>query len=146
MRCAGRGGKMTKATELLPLKMYHDLCGEIDCLYLRIHQLEIERKYYWKMGVRSIMHFDRALVEIYKIDDVLRPLFAVLDDKEFVKKRLEKKIGELEGVDYKVAVLQMQGKSLLEIARELGYSYDWIKRISARVSNRIYRKASRAVR
>jgi phosphate uptake regulator len=137
---------MTTATELLPLKMYHDLCGEIDCLYLRIHQLEIERKYYWKMGVRAIIKFDRALEEIYKIDDVLRPLFNVLDDKEYCKKRLETKISELDGVDYKVAVLQMQGKSLLEISHELGYSYDWIRRIGARVSNRIYRKASRAVR
>ncbi|EST12224.1 hypothetical protein [Sporolactobacillus laevolacticus] len=137
---------MSKATELLPLKMYHDLCGEIDCLYLRIHQLEIERKYYWKMGVRAIMKFDRALEEIYKIDDVLRPLFNVLDDKEYCKKRLETKISELDGVDYKVAVLQMQGKSLLEISHELGYSYDWIKRISARFSNRLYKRASRAGR
>lgn len=140
---------MTTTTELLPLKMYHDLCGEIDCLYLRIHQLEIERKYYWKMGtnpVKALMTLDRSLDKIYKIDDILRPLYKVLDDKEFVKSRLEKKIGELEGVDYKVAVLQMQGKSLMEISDELGYSYDWMKRISARVSNRLYRKVSRAVR
>ncbi|MFX3616237.1 MAG: hypothetical protein ACE3JK_01735 [Sporolactobacillus sp.] len=139
---------MTEATELLPLRMYHDLCGEIDCLYLRIHQLEIERKYYWKMGtnpVKAPMPFDRALEKIYKVDAVLNPLYRILDDKEFVKLQLEKKIGELEGVDYKVAVLQMKGKSLLEISHELGYSYDWIRRIGARVSNRIYRKASRAV-
>jgi len=98
------------------------------------------------MGVRAIIKFDRAIEEIYKIDDVLRPLFNVLDDKEYCKKRLETKISELDGVDYKVAVLQMQGKSLLEISYELGYSLDWMKRISARISNRLYKKASRAVR
>lgn len=140
---------MTKATELLPLRMYHDLCGEIDCLYLRIHQLEIERKYYWKMGTRAFkapMPFDRALEYIYEIDAALNPLYKILEDKEYVKSRLERKISELEGVDYKVAIMQIQGKSLVEIADELGYSLDWMKRISARVSNRIYRKASRAVR
>jgi hypothetical protein len=140
---------VTEATELLPLRMYHDLCGEIDCLYLRIHQLEIERKYYWKMGTnphKAPMPFDRALKKIYKIDAVLNPLYKILDDKEYVKARLEKSISELEGIDYKVACLQMRGKSLLEISDELGYSYDWMKRVSSRVSNQVYRRASQRIR
>ncbi|MDF2911216.1 MAG: hypothetical protein K0Q56_2097 [Sporolactobacillus laevolacticus] len=149
VRFAGRGGKMSTATELLPLRMYHDLCGEIDCLYLRIHQLEIERKYYWKMGTRTVkapMPFDRSLEYIYEIDAVLNPLYKVLEDKEYVKKRLENKIGELEGVDYKVAIMQIQGKSLVEIADELGYSYVWVKKINAKISNRLYKKAVKEAR
>lgn len=46
MRCVGRGGNMV--ADLLPIAEYQDLCKEIDILYMRIHQLENERKYYWK--------------------------------------------------------------------------------------------------
>ena len=46
---------------------------------------------------------------------------------------MKEKIKKLEGIDYKVVYLRdIEGKSLVEIADELGYSYDYIKEISAR--------------
>lgn len=131
---------MTTATELLPLRMYHDLCGEIDCLYLRIHQLEIERKYYWKMGtnpVKAPMPLNRALDKIYKIDDVLQPLYKILDDKEYVKSQIERRISESDSVDYQVAYWRLQGLSLIEIAEKLGYSLGYIRNISSRAKSRM---------
>ncbi|WP_332238895.1 hypothetical protein [Sporolactobacillus sp. KGMB 08714] len=136
---------MTEATEHMSLKMYNELCEEIDILYLRIQQLEIERKYYWKMGARSIIHFDQAMEKVCEVDDVLRPLYAILEDKEYVKKRLEQKISTLDGIDYKVAIMKIQGKSLIEIADELGYSYSWIKRVSSKISNRLFKMAAKKV-
>lgn len=126
------------ATELLPLKMYRDLCDEINCLHLRIDQLEIERKYYWKMGtapVKAPIPLNRALDKIYWIDDILRPLYKILDDKEYVKSQMEEKIGDSDSVDHQVAYLRLRGLSLIEIAEKLGYSVGYVKNISSRVKS-----------
>jgi hypothetical protein len=141
------GGKMSTAAELLPLKMYRDLCDEISCLYLRIEQLEIERKYYWKMGTKPVkapMPLDRALDQIYKIDDALRPLYRILDDKEFVKMRIEKTLGESNSVEHQVAYWRLRGLPLAIIAEKLGYSLGYVKNISSRVKTaRVYNGAVR---
>ncbi|MDN3953785.1 hypothetical protein [Sporolactobacillus laevolacticus] len=42
--------------KLLPLDLYNDLCREIDCLYLRISQLENEREYYWQMSTQLCLY------------------------------------------------------------------------------------------
>ncbi len=148
VRCVGRGGKMPK-TKLLPLELYNDLCKEIDCLYLRINQLETERDYYWQMGThptKAMMPLDRALDEMYRVDDVLIPLNRIMNDKEQTKRDIEKKMSEFNGIEYKVAYRRLQGYSLVEIADELGYSYDWIKHVNARISNGLFKKISRYFR
>jgi hypothetical protein len=135
-------------TKLLPLELYHDLCKEIDCLFLRIGQLETERDYYWNMGthpIKAMMPLDRSLDEMYRVDDVLIPLNQIMNDKEQTKREIEKKMSEFNGIEYKVAYRRLQGYSLIEIADELGYSYVWIKKVNAKISNRLFRKAAREI-
>lgn len=147
--------KMTEATELLPLRMYHDLCGEIDLLYDRIDQLERERKYYLKMcthapgmigatdySLERVSHnfgmipFDWAYDKMRKIDAQLLPLQKILAEKELMKQNIEKKMGEFEGLDYQVAYLKIQGYSLNDISDKLGYSERYIKNISSKIQHR----------
>ena len=46
-------------------------------------------------------------------------------------------MSEFEGVEYRVAYLRdVKGMTLPEVAAELNYSYDWIKRLSARTSRK----------
>jgi hypothetical protein len=135
--------------------MYRDLCREIDLLDMRISQLESERKYYWKMSTQhrgmigaanydeervshnfTLMPFDRALEHIAKIDIKLNIIKRVIAEKEHVKTKMEKSMGEFEGLDYLVAYWRLQGLTLAEISDKLGYSYGWIKKISARSGKR----------
>jgi hypothetical protein len=136
-------------TKLLPLELYNDLCKEIDCLYIRIRQLETERDYYWQMGThptKAMMPLDRSLDEMYRVDDVLIPLNQIMNDKEQTKREIEKKMSEFNGIEYKVAYRRLQGYSLVEIAAELGYSPDWIKHVSARIGNGLFRRVSKDFR
>jgi len=78
------------------------------------------------MGTKTVktpMPLDRALDHIYKIDDALRPLYRILDDKEFVKMRIEKTLGESDNVDHQVAYWRMRGLPLATITEKLGYSW-----------------------
>lgn len=150
VRSEGRGGKVP--TQLLPLKLYNDLCREIDLLYDRIDQLERERNYYLKMcthapgmigatdySLERVSHnfgmipFDWAYDKMWKIDAQLLPLQKILAEKELTKQNIEKKMGEFEGLDYQVAYLKIQGYSLKDISDKLGYSPGYIKRVSMRV-------------
>lgn len=79
----------------------------------------------------TLMPFDRALEHITKIDIKLNILNRVMVEKEQVKTKMEKSIGKFEGLDYLVAYWRMQGLTLAEISDKLGYSYGWIKKISA---------------
>jgi DNA-directed RNA polymerase specialized sigma24 family protein len=50
-----------------------------------------------------------------------------------IKEQIRKNIEKMDGLDKKVAYKRdIEGKSLLEIADELGYSYDYIKNVSSR--------------
>lgn len=100
----------------------------------------------------ALMPFDRAWEHICKLDEKLETLNKVMADKELVKKQMEQKISSFEGIDYMVAYWRLQGLTLAEIADKLGYSYGWIKKISARAGRRavdkvrseLYPKASEA--
>lgn len=49
------------------------------------------------------------------------------------KLNMEKSLKDFIGLEYKVMYLRdIEGKSLINISKELGYSYDYIKEISAR--------------
>ncbi|MNI86465.1 hypothetical protein D3C73_1435630 [compost metagenome] len=47
---------------------------------------------------------------------------------------MENNLNKFEGLEYQVAYMRdIQGLPLYKIAEQLGYSYDWIRKVSSRI-------------
>ena len=58
----------------------------------------------------------------------------ILESKFETRKKIDEVIKGLTGLDAKVAyMIDIQEKPLQEISDELGYSYNWISKISSRI-------------
>lgn len=137
------------------VQTYKDLCGEIDILEMRIADLERELRNLFKLmnanepkmpgaidytqdkvtNSRYAPSLDELVPRINEINAVLDGLYQNLKAKNLTKSGIEKTLDEFEGLEYKVAYMRTQGKSLKVIAVELGYSYDYIREVSSRTKN-----------
>ncbi|SDX87884.1 RNA polymerase sigma factor sigma-70 region 4 domain-containing protein [Tepidimicrobium xylanilyticum] len=134
------------------VKSYKDLCEEIEIWKDRLKSYEVQLKSISKLakldgpsditaidyskpyvdGTKQI-GFEEALEMLKKIENHIYLHKQAIENMERYKKRIKERIKNLEGIDYKVVYMRdIEGKSLVEIAEELGYSYDYIKEISAR--------------
>lgn len=138
------------------VQTYKDLCGEIDVLHSRIDDLERELKHLdklmWANAPTDISAVDYSREQVTnskyapsladivsrmnKIRTMIHPLEERLKDKEHTRMKIEETLNEFDGVGYKVEYMRAQGKSLIEIADELGYSYSWVRQISSRNKKR----------
>ena len=133
------------------LEAYKPLIEEIEILEMRIEGLKEERKFIVKkMGkgpgeVGSITYdgmpkgnseykdLARYIEEVKRIDNLLDLDESISNIKKAALKKIEKKVDTFSGPEHKIAIRQLQGKSLKVIARELGYSYDWVRKISCKM-------------
>jgi DNA-directed RNA polymerase specialized sigma24 family protein len=120
------------------MELYHDLCIEIDIITIRIKNLKSEYKYWLKASHQSTINrafpLDICLDRMKKICDLVEEYTILLEEKESTRREIEQRMAEYDGLEYKVAYMRhVQGMTLPEIAAGLGYSYDWIKRISMRI-------------
>lgn len=140
-----------------PVKSYKDLCEEIEIWKERLKTYEIQLKAIVKLakldgpsditaidyskpyvdGTRQI-GFEEALEMLHKIESHIYLHKEAIANMEKSKKKIEEEIKKLEGLDQKVVYMRdIEGKTLKEIADELGYSEIYIKKISAR-NKRVY--------
>jgi DNA-directed RNA polymerase specialized sigma24 family protein len=76
-----------------------------------------------------------------KICDLVEEYTILLEEKERTRKEIEQRMNEFEGLEQKVVYMRdVKGMTLPEIAADLGYSYVWIKKISAK-TKRDYTKS-----
>lgn len=134
--------------------LYKDLCTEIDILELHMNNIAREYKNVRRMALlgkqTSNMTLDYSservsggLVQlplydgVGKLDDLIdkyESLQKELKEKKQLQKEIEEHLQQFEGVDYKVARMRIvENKSLYDIADELGYSYDYIRKVNARM-------------
>jgi len=139
------------------IKSYKDLCEEIEIWKERLKTYEIQLKAIVKLakldgpsditaidyskpyvdGTRQI-GFEEALEMLHKIESHIYLHKEAIANMEKSKKKIEEEIKKLEGLDKKVVYMRdIEGKTLKEIADELGYSEIYIKKISAR-NKRVY--------
>lgn len=120
-------------------KSYHDLCAEIDILQLRIQELEAEFSMWERrmggVGRKPIAPLDIVMDRMKEICDLVETYSIVLEKKERTRRQIEERMADIDKLENKVAYMRdVECKSLAEIAVDLGYSYDWIKKLSARTS------------
>ncbi len=120
-------------------RYYNDLIREIDILEYQIEVCIAERKQ-WNFGGRLSpkVPLDIAAEKMDKLSERIEWLTERLDRKKGVKSTLEKRLSELESLEYKVAFMRyIEKKKLEDIAEELDYSTDWIKKVSAKVTRHL---------
>lgn len=134
------------------VKSYKDLCEEIEIWKWRVEAYKAEIKALMKLAkvygpsdikgidysqpkVQNISQigFEEFLERLYKLEHHIYMHEEAIKNMEKCRKNMEERIKKLEGIDYKVVYMRdIEGKALKEIAEELGYSYQYIKEISAR--------------
>lgn len=131
--------------------MYNDICKEIEMLELRLEDLLSDREYLINQmhskpsdsitasysGMPGVGHsstpLDVHFGQLVEIDKKIDALMIRLEQKKETKKRIEKKMSQLETVEGRVKYMhRVKGMKLYEVADELGYSYQWIRQINSR--------------
>lgn len=134
------------------IKSYKDLCGEIEIWKERLKTYEEQRKAIKKLGKldgpsdisgidytqpyvngTSQISFETALEMLGKIDSHIYLHEETIGRLEESRKEIRNRIKKLEGLDKKVVFMRnIERKKLSDIAKELGYTYQYIKEVSAR--------------
>ena len=140
-----------------PIKSYKDLCTEIEIWKERVKAYKAEikalkklSKVYGPSDVKGIDYsqpkvqntnqigFEEFLERLYKLEHHIYIHEEVIESMIKAKAKIEEHLKNLEGIDKQVVYMRdIEGKSLKEIADELGYSEIYIKKISAR-NKRVY--------
>lgn len=133
------------------IEQYKTLIDEIDILTIRIEGLEQEKELIlkkMKRGPGEINSIDysgmprgsqehksllRYVEDVQRLDSLIYLDTGILEIKKETLKKIEDKINSMPGIEQKVAFLSANGKKLKEIADMLGYSYQHIRRIHARL-------------
>lgn len=134
-------------------KPYWELCEDIDIWTSRYESYKAQYNAIRKMarleGPKDIEGIDYTQpkvtssgnqMDIVEALELLRRLEShlylhseAIEKMEEEKKNMEKKLKDFVGLEHKVIYLRdLENKSLVNISKELGYSYDYIKEISAR--------------
>lgn len=120
-------------------RYYMDLVNEIVLLEYQIQESLNERNDWFFTGrLGSKYRLDVASERLDKLSERIEWLVERSDRKKEIKKQIEEKLKELTGIEYKVAYMRVvESKRLEEIAEELNFSVDWIKKVSAKVSKHL---------
>lgn len=137
---------------------YNDLCNEIEILEIRAgeicDQLQRVKRHMQRIYTPqtklvasysgmpgsgfAMMPFDQLCGNVIQLEQELEDIRDVLSLKRIARERIEAKMSNFEDLSDRVMIMRdVQRKPLRTIADELGYSYDWIKKISRR-TRRLY--------
>lgn len=122
-----------------PYRYYSDLVAEIEILEYQIEICINERKdWYFDGRLGKSLRLDQAAEKIDKLSERIEWLDERLQQKRKYRKHIEHKLSELESLEYKVAYMRVvERRTLEQIAEELNFSVDWIKKVSARVTRHL---------
>lgn len=137
---------------------YNDLCNEIEILEIRATEIGAQISRINKQTQRlyapmsklvasysgmpgsgfAMTPFEQLAGNVINLQCELDDINDVLSLKREARTRIEEKMGSFEDLKDRVMIMRdVQHMALREIASELGYSYDWIKRLSSR-AGRLY--------
>lgn len=121
------------------MKNYADLLTEIDVIKEQIKLTEEELDYWFgrriPLGSAGVHRHgaETALIQTQKKIAALKKLNARLKDYEQSANRQTELINRFCGLEYRIAYKRyVENKTLKEIAKELGYSHQYVKEISSK--------------
>lgn len=134
------------------IKSYKDLCREIEIWKTRVEAYKAEikalkklAKVYGPGGVKGIDYrqpkvqstnqigFEEFVKRLQKLENHIFIHEEAIESMIKAKAKIEEHLKNLEGIDQQVVYMRdIEGKKLMDIAEELGYSYQYIKEVSAR--------------
>lgn len=123
------------------MKNYADLLRIIDIVKAEIEMLEVDKEYW--IGKNEQLPFSSIGAAKYGLDiasqrtDRLNGRIASLEQKlehyQAIEKEIRDNVEKLEGLEYKIAKLRfIDGMTYQEIADELGYTHDHIRRVASK--------------
>ncbi|WP_107951356.1 sigma factor-like helix-turn-helix DNA-binding protein [Lysinibacillus parviboronicapiens] len=123
------------------MKNYADLLRIIDIVKAEIEMLEVDKEYW--IGKDEHLPFFSTGARKYGLDiasqrtDRLNKRIASLETKlehyQAIEKEIRENVEKLEGLEYRIAKLRfIDGMTYQEIADELGYSHDHIRRVASK--------------
>ncbi len=137
---------MTTALEVF--HNYSDLCVEIEVAKEQIKLTEYELEYWFgirmndresngiPLGARGVDRFG-VNTALEQAEDKIRSLNKLrdrLDKLDNTRIKIETLLSNFRGLEYRIAYLRyVEGKSLREVADELGYSYDYIRELMSKM-------------
>lgn len=134
------------------IKSYQELCDEIEIWKSRVKAYEAEIRALYQLGniygpsgvtgidyskdrVQGGTHigFDTFLMRLYEIEAKISVQEKAIKEMIEAKDNIERKLDTMTGIDHQVVYLRdIKCMKLQEIADELHFSIDYIKKVSAR--------------
>lgn len=114
---------------------YRDLCAEIEWIESQIEILNVEKEEWWIGGrLFDKVPMDNAAGRVDRINDEINRMERILRAKKKHKIQSDNIFARLEGLEYKIAYKRyVEGKPLKDIAEELSFSYDHIRRTHSKM-------------
>lgn len=123
------------------MRNYADLLRIIDIVKAEIEMLEVDKEYW--LGKCANLPFFSIGAEKYGLDiasqrtdrlnDRIASLEIKLEHYQAIEKEIRENVEKLEGLEYKIAKLRfIDGMTYQEIADELGYTHDHIRRVASK--------------
>ena len=118
---------------MLLISTYQDLLTEIEVYEERLKDLEREQYAIDRLVKSNTIDYYNQLERQLDLNNKYAITQSILEDKKETQRQMLEKIQQLEGLEYKIAYKRfIEGKTLNEIAGELGYSYDYIRELSSK--------------
>ncbi|SDB96724.1 hypothetical protein [Shouchella lonarensis] len=124
------------STTRIVIRNYNEVMKEISIIEDLIAVTKKERDDWWEGGrLYKLVPLDNAAWRVDRLNERLSEMYQVLEELEYKRKEIEYKLSRLGGLEYQVAYKRyVEGKPLKAIARELCYSLERIKQVSAKIN------------
>lgn len=123
------------------ISTYQDLLREIEIYKSRLEDLERESYAINRLRETNKIDIEIYIVRKWKMDNETAILQAIIDDKRETKEKMLEELGQLEGLEYKIAYKRfVEGKPLNLIAAELNFSDSYVMKKSAAITKKRVKK------
>lgn len=116
-------------------QIYSDLMLDIEVLREQIELARAEQEQWWIGGrLNNTVPLNNAAERVDKLSDKIELMEKELEIKTVRMDKLNQQLQKYKGLEYKIFYKRyIECKTLKDIAEELNYNYDYIRRVAVRL-------------